>query len=224
MNIYSTILARPCFILIYIMHIWELLVDTIFPPTPHELLVRVATIQEIEIEYRPSQKAGVYYFCNYRRRLIKAVIATAKFSHNKKSITLLTALLTKWLAEHTKTDTILIPIPLHSKRERERGYNQVTAVLSGIRLTHVIIGKNILKKHKSTVPQTTLTKEDRTENLKGAFSVNASLLTEILTPNITQIIICDDVYTTGSTLREAKRILTPHIPRHCTLTCLAWAH
>ena len=206
------------------MHIWELLIDIIFPPSPNELLVRSATLENITKEYCPSTKARVYYFSNYRRQLITALITTTKFSNNKKAIRLLAHLLTRWLEEHTKDNTLLIPIPLYSKRERERGYNQVTRVLEELELAHIKIESNLLKRNRNTVPQTTLERDDRTKNLKNAFVVNQKILNKVLTPDIKNVIICDDVYTTGSTLKEAKRVLTPHIPRHCELICLAWAH
>ncbi len=206
------------------MHTWELLIDYIFPPSPEELLVRKATRGDIEKEYLPSSRNDVYYFSNYKRKLIKASITTAKFSHNKKAIGLLGNLLTLWLSENINHNTLLIPIPLHPKRERKRGYNQVTRVLEEISLPQIKISKNILSRNRHTTAQTKLDKEARTENIIDAFSVNASRLKNILTPNIRKVIICDDVYTTGSTLKEAKKVLSPHLPKNCELVCLAWAH
>lgn len=224
MNIYSTILTCLYSILIYMMHIWELLIDYIFPPSPEELLVRRATKEDILKEYYPSQRARVYFFCNYQRKLIRATITTAKFTHNIKAVSLLRILLVTWLEEHVNDDTILIPIPLHPKRERKRGYNQVTKVLEQISLPNIVTGKNILTRNRHTTPQTKLDKDARMKNLTDAFSVNSNKLQNILTPNIRRVIICDDVYTTGSTFKEARRVLVPHIPRNCELICLAWAH
>jgi ComF family protein len=206
------------------MHSFELLIDYIFPPSPNELLVRRATHAEIEKEYCPSVHNDVYFFSLYQRHLIKAAITTTKFFHNKKSARLLATLLTIWLNEHPQNDTLLIPIPLHAKRERKRGYNQVTRVLTLLSLPHVVISKKILKRNRHTTPQTKLDKKARSKNITGAFIVDTKQLRGALTPNITRIIICDDVYTTGSTLREAKKTLIPHLPKDCELVCLAWAH
>lgn len=224
MNIYSTIIACLYSILIYMMHIWELLVDNIFPPSPEELLVRNASTADMANEYCPSQKADVYFFANYGRKLIKATITTAKFTHNKKAVLLLSTLLTTWLNEHAKDETLLIPIPLHSRRERERGYNQVTKVLEQISLPNIVINKSTLIRNRHTTPQTKLDKKARVENVAGVFSVNINQLQNLLTRNIKQVVICDDVYTTGSTLKEAKKVLSSHLPKDCELVCLAWAH
>ena len=206
------------------MHIWELIMDHIFPPSTEELLIRKANIEDMKNEYSPSQKSSVYFLSYYKRKLIKSAITTAKFSHNKKSISLLATLLGIWLTEHTKGGVLLIPIPLHYKRERERGYNQVSRVLDKIQLENVRVSIAIIKRNRATPPQTTLTKNKRTKNLTGAFTININNLKHILTPEIKQIIICDDVYTTGSTLAEAYKVLKPHVPKNCKLTCLAWAH
>lgn len=206
------------------MHIWELFIDYIFPASPEEILVRIATSADIKKEYLSASKNNVYYFCNYKHQLVKASITTAKFSHNKKAIKLLGDLLSLWLTEHTQGGTLLVPIPLHSKREKERGYNQVTRVLEQISRANIYISKNILTRNRHTNPQTKLAKEDRAKNIVGAFSVDVRCLEKILTPEIKQVIICDDVYTTGSTLKEAREVLSPHLPKDCELICLAWAH
>lgn len=205
------------------MHSWELLIDYIFPPSPEELLVRQASVAAIHNEYLPASKNGVFYFCNYKRKLVKATITTAKFTHNKKSHALLSTLLTLWLNEHTHESTLIIPIPLHPKRERERGYNQVTKVLEEISFPNIIFNQKILSRSRHTTPQTTLTKEARLTNLNDAFSVNLRTLNCALN-NIRLVIICDDVYTTGSTLKEAGKTILPHLPDNCQLMYLAWAH
>ncbi|MFN3188380.1 MAG: ComF family protein [Candidatus Paceibacteria bacterium] len=206
------------------MHIWELLIDYIFPPSPEELLVRKATTEDIMKEYCPSLKSDVYFFSNYQRKLIKASVTTAKFTHNKKAVLLLSTILKTWLEEHTKCDTLLIPIPLHSKRERERGYNQVRRVIEEVKHPQIITSNNVLKRNRHTVPQTSLEKNERVKNLTDAFSVNTKNLALALSPETKRVIICDDVCTTGSTLREARKVLAPHLPKHCDLICLAWAH
>jgi len=224
MNIHSTILPCSYTILIYIMHIWELLIDNIFPPSPEELIVRSATTEHIIKEYCPSQIHSVYFLSNYQRKLIKACVTTAKFSHNKKASRLLATLLNIWLNEHKEAGVLLIPIPLHPAREQERGYNQVTRVLEELSLPKTAVAKNVLSRNRNTTPQTKLDKDRRTKNITGAFTVDAKQLKVTLTPGIKRIIICDDVYTTGSTFKEAQLALAPHIPKNCQLVCLAWAH
>ncbi len=101
-----------------------------------------------------------------------------------------------------RTD-IVLPVPLHSRRMRERGFNQ-SALLSrhladrlGMRLEI-----NCLAKIKDTAPQVGLSSKDRILNIKGAYAVHK---TEALMGS--DILLVDDVFTTGATLRECSKVL-----------------
>jgi len=109
-----------------------------------------------------------------------------------------------------KTKWIIVPVPLSKKRLRERGFNQSELIaerLAGkIRDREKIfieVAANILQKTKDTPPQARVgSKEDRLANLQNAFSAENSHL--MAGKNV---IILDDVTTTGATLKEAKRTL-----------------
>jgi competence protein ComFC len=118
------------------------------------------------------------------------------------------------------TEPILIPIPLSPKRYRERGYNQVELIcrelikIDNLRLPaqagHGVDGKNnfslknnILIKPKDTVHQARIKdRRARLKNISGSFTVKNSEL--IKNRNI---ILIDDILTTGATLSEAKKVL-----------------
>jgi ComF family protein len=101
---------------------------------------------------------------------------------------------------------MLIPVPLHPRRKRQRGFNQAEI------LGEMIADKfkwqcraDILKRTKHTKPQVELTGEERQKNIKGAFEINQEISSELrLAP---QVILFDDVWTTGSTLKECGRVL-----------------
>lgn len=98
---------------------------------------------------------------------------------------------------------IIIPIPLYSTKERERGYNQ--AYLLSVPISkkyNVPIYTNHLIKKLATRPQSNLNRTQRLNNLKGAFSVKHA---HNLQGKIALVV--DDVYTTGTTIREACRVL-----------------
>jgi len=98
---------------------------------------------------------------------------------------------------------IIIPVPLHKKRERKRGYNQ-TAVLGaelGRKLQKPCFEK-ALKKIKDTLPQSDLSGEERRKNISGAYSVRDK---DAVNGKI--ILLIDDVFTTGSTLNECAQTL-----------------
>ncbi len=98
---------------------------------------------------------------------------------------------------------MLLPIPLHISRYRERGYNQSALLASGItKFSGVPVYKNILKRNKYTPPQAKLKREERVKNLHGAFTVKNSTIIKN-----TCVAVVDDVVTTGTTVNECARVL-----------------
>lgn len=100
----------------------------------------------------------------------------------------------------------LIPIPIYWLKENTRGFNQSVEVggniAENLRLKFI---PNFLIKRVSTVPQAGLTGEERRKNLKGVFAVNPAY--EALIQNIDSVFLFDDVFTTGSTMFEATKVL-----------------
>lgn len=104
---------------------------------------------------------------------------------------------------------ILIPIPLSRKRHKERGYNQSELICKNLaRLDKEVnfkLEKDILIKNKETKRQAHIKdRRARLNNLIGSFSINKEKINKIKNKNI---ILIDDVFTTGATLGEAKKIL-----------------
>ena len=98
---------------------------------------------------------------------------------------------------------LLIPVPLHRRRLRERGFNQ--AVLLGRTLAkawNIPLNVDTLKRTRWTEPQVTLSAAEREANVRGAFA-----LAEPAAVRGRKIILLDDVYTTGSTVAECSRVL-----------------
>jgi ComF family protein len=96
----------------------------------------------------------------------------------------------------------LVPIPLHPKRLRWRGFNQAALLAKGLSCEWDLpLETNILKRDRHTQSQMQLSASQRRINLKGAFSV--SLSTRV--PD--SILLVDDVATSCATLRESARVL-----------------
>lgn len=100
---------------------------------------------------------------------------------------------------------VLVPIPLHKRRENFRGFNQ--SELIGKKLAEKMGWKfipDLLIRQKNSVPQVGLKGLARRSNLFGVFSLssNYSLITKPYT-----LVLFDDVYTTGSTINEARKVL-----------------
>ena len=97
----------------------------------------------------------------------------------------------------------IISVPIHWKRERERGFNQVDIIANEIsKICKIPLIKNVLIRTKNTKPQFNLNKTKRIENINGAFDIIDK--TKILGKNI---LLIDDIYTTGTTLKECIKIL-----------------
>lgn len=95
----------------------------------------------------------------------------------------------------------IVPIPLHRKRLEKRGYNQAEIIAEALaKKAGLPVRKNLLKRKRNTKPQKDLSPEERKRNIKGAFSVSRELEGE-------NILLIDDIYTTGATLDEAAGAL-----------------
>ncbi|MCM1568156.1 MAG: ComF family protein [Roseburia sp.] len=96
----------------------------------------------------------------------------------------------------------LIPIPLHKKRERKRGYNQAGLLARAIgTYTGLPVYENLLVRIKNTSPLKEQNPKERQNNLKKAFKVIENDV------KLKKVIVVDDIYTTGSTVDEAAGVL-----------------
>src|SRR5690554_3591834 len=96
---------------------------------------------------------------------------------------------------------LLIPIPLHPSRLKERGYNQSAQLADALsRQLSIPVNKRNLLRQRNTPPQSGLRGKQRKHNLKQAFAMHKPL-------PYTHVALIDDVYTTGHTAAEASRCL-----------------
>lgn len=98
---------------------------------------------------------------------------------------------------------IIVPVPLHPKRLRWRGFNQ--ALLLGREVSRrwqIPVDPFILLRVKETAPQTQLPEEERRKNVRRAFDVNSGK-----TIDGKNVLLVDDVYTSGATVNECSHTL-----------------
>src|SRR3989344_6206152 len=100
--------------------------------------------------------------------------------------------------------SLLVPVPLYSSRERKRGYNHAFILAQELSKSLNLPTVKILKRIKNTKTQVNLGKEERRRNLKDAFAIDSRFKGEI---KAKQIFLVDDVFTTGSTLLSAGKVL-----------------
>ena len=100
--------------------------------------------------------------------------------------------------EYFSRADILVPIPLHKLKMRERGYNQSEFLCRGIAdITHIPMQRSLLRRTKYTQSQTQLTIVERRENVGDAFRLNQKFLSFVKGKTIALV---DDVVTTGATM------------------------
>jgi ComF family protein len=98
---------------------------------------------------------------------------------------------------------VMVPVPLHIRRLRERGFNQALLLAKELNTrTGIPYAERALKKVKDTSVQIALKKKERKKNLKGAFQVKDHEAIQGKT-----VVLMDDVYTTGATVNECSRTL-----------------
>lgn len=105
--------------------------------------------------------------------------------------------------ELIKKKPILVPIPLSGKRLRKRGYNQAELLAKALGKRFTLPVTTLLRRTKETKPQYGLKREERMENMKGAFDINVKRKSQ----SAKVALLIDDVLTTGSTMQEGAKVL-----------------
>ena len=98
---------------------------------------------------------------------------------------------------------IIVPVPLHPKRLRWRGFNQSVLLARQVsRASRVPMDPFLLQRRRATAPQTQLAEGERRRNMRGAFALgpDKSVRGKI-------VLLLDDVYTSGATVDECSRVL-----------------
>ena len=134
------------------------------------------------------------------RNEVRQLIIDLKFNGKLRNARLLAEIFHR----HTPDDNLadcLLPIPLHPKRLRERGYNQSVEIARHLsRITRVRLDVTSAKRVRHTKRQSELSLKDKKSNVRGAFTVSFSAVPR-------NVAIIDDVMTSGHTVNELARVL-----------------
>lgn len=102
---------------------------------------------------------------------------------------------------------MLIPVPIHISKLRQRGYNQAYVLCREIsRLTNIPVNDKLIVRQKKTAPLKDLGLSERQNNLNRAFKIGVDDV------KLKTVIIVDDIYTTGSTIDEMSRTILERFP------------
>jgi len=166
--------------------------------------------------------SGLYFALPYKEsHITKILIHQFKYKPYLKDLaeTLSSILIEHFIKTGANTNeiwenSVLVPVPIHIKKFRERGYNQSEELAEELsKVLKIPVISDYLIKTKSTESQMKLSKIEREKNLESAFCVrhsreggNPDLARSDLT-KFSKIFLVDDVYTTGSTMAECAKTL-----------------
>ncbi len=135
---------------------------------------------------------------------IDHLITQLKFNHKLIYAKILGNLMAEKLSQHyqnNKLPELIIPMPLHKKRLKERGFNQAIEIAKPIaKKLGIPIDRKSCQRVKHTEAQSLIPAAKRHKNIANAFELNGNLTAK-------HIAILDDVTTTGSTIKELKTTL-----------------
>lgn len=137
------------------------------------------------------------------RGALRQCLHRYKYSHGAYLAPFLGGLVAEHLqrVEGVPANPLVVPVPLDRKRLRNRGFNQADLLAVEVaRLCNWQLGKKVLKRVRATLPQADLNVKERWANVSGAFAGTVKLKGK-------EILLIDDIYTTGATADAASRAL-----------------
>lgn len=109
---------------------------------------------------------------------------------------------------------VILPVPLHRSRLLKRGYNQSTVLARHIsQYMKIPVHHRLLTREQATLPQLTLTPDQRRKNVRNTFSCAVN--------GYRHVALMDDIVTTGATVEELSRLLKQHGAKTVDVWCIA---
>lgn len=171
---------------------------------------------------------------SYKNEILKKMIISLKYKFNEDILQILGEILKTEFVYFSQIipqmkNSILVPIPLHKKRLKFRGFNQSEKLANYLfqslkedenfdKTNFSIEVADILFRKFYSIPQAKCNKQDRLNNLKNCFAIKKEYENKIKNKFI---ILIDDVATTLSTLNEASKALKEHHPEHILAMTIA---
>ena len=153
--------------------------------------------------YAPDGLTSFFHYDGVIRKAIKALKYRYVSDLAKEFIDLVPSSLGNGAMKQLN-NSLLVPIPLHPTRQRHRGFNQMEVL--GLLLANrfkVALQADVLLRKKKTTPQVEMRdRDERMKNMGGVFSYN-----NVTMKQCDNVLLFDDVFTTGATLRSAAAVL-----------------
>src|SRR3989344_7746891 len=190
--------------------------DVVLPRKGRSVRTEHYRIEDIPIA--PSEHEAcdvpITTLLSYREPMVEDLVRAVKYDRSAHAAKLLADVLAEYRREEiasirsfSQRPILLVPMPLHPNRRKERGFNQIEFILEKLPREFrngplAAVAHDVLVRVRETQPQTHLPRTERLTNVKGAFAL--SNMDFVLGSHI---ILIYDVTTTGATLAEAARPL-----------------
>jgi ComF family protein len=194
------------------MRFIETILDAILPLRARSVRVKELLPEDIPLAPSVHELLGIRIttLTEYGDKTVADLIQSLKYDGSSRAATLLAEALAEYLTEEiasmrqfTQKKILIVPVPLHSSRKRERGFNQMESILKRLPadlLPYMEVGA--LERTRPTKQQTRLSRSERLSNVAGAFAVRDENAVRG-----SMVYVIDDVTTTGATLANAATAL-----------------
>jgi ComF family protein len=210
-------------------YVFESALDAVAPRKDRAMRTALRAAQDIPLSPTVHDLLGVRIttLMDYQDTAVQDLIRSLKYDGSGHAAHLAAELLADYVREEIAAQKIfsqkkilIVPVPLHKSRARERGFNQIEVVLNALPHefrdgTVSLLAKDILTRTRETKQQTRLSRSERLSNVAGAFA-----LAKHADVKKSHIFLIDDVTTTGATLANAA---TPLRKAGAEVTLLALA-
>lgn len=154
---------------------------------------------------------------------IRSMILKLKYASNgfiaKALAPYLAAVYLQRIQPNLDQPPIIIPVPLHRSRQNERGYNQSDVLAREVAsYLDLPLATDVLIRANKTIIQKHMDAETRAKNMHGAFTIKPMQVSKIQNQNV---LLLDDVYTTGATSNECVSTLRKNGARHVVVLTIA---
>lgn len=192
--------------------VFEVLLDAIIPPHARAARTKRRTPEDFVLSPTVHELLGVQIttLMDYREQPVQDLIRSLKYDRSGHAAHIAATILGEYLLEEiashrtfSQKQVLIVPVPLHAQRAKERGFNQIELVLHALS-AHFKNGESAtlvshaLTRVRKTMVQTRLPRSERLSNVAGAFAA-----TDPASIQNTLIFLVDDVTTTGATLVNA---------------------
>ena len=178
-----------------------------------ECLPKINTSKTTTLSVGQTEKAaanldGVTALFDYGENSVSKLIKMFKYNYLLEIADIFEKIIIDSKFSNAWSDFIIIPVPLHARRERERGFNQAEIISKLFSKKFGLNINNNLHRVIYTAQQAKLSGEERRKNLKNAFVWGDVSGDPLIAEK--KVLLVDDVFTTGATMLECAEVLKNH--------------